>query len=332
MKGKRAAECLGVILLCLLLAVSRDGAELAAAGKMAAPTESPEPTVTAAPTPTPVPSPTPTPIPTPTPTPSPADLAPELPDCEAVNLWVDGEAVDYAYRGEGGCFVDPASLLSALDCPTETVWDEAGTLEISASETFLLRAEAGEDYLTLNGRFLYNPQGCLRCGDRAFFPLDVVGQMFSLSLEEGETEEPRFSTDSLQILQGGEHYYELHYPGDDLYWLSHLIEAEAGNQPLDCRIGVGNVVLHRRASEHYPDTVFDVVFDYQNAPQFSVVGSPAMSLPISPRTWAAACLSIEGCETAPGCLFFQNPLGITPNWMSTTRTYVMTLGDMDYYS
>ena len=327
MRGKRAAGCLAILLLCLLLAAKEDGWRLAAASQTPVPTESPAPTATVAPTP----RPTPTPAPTPSPQPSPSASAPELAQHEAVDLWIDGEAADYAYRGENGVYLDPTSLLQALGFPAETSWEETGAVQISAPEVFALIAEAGEDYLTLNGRFLYNPGRVLRCGHRAFFPLSVVGQMFSQQWEENP-EKLAISTDGLQILQGGEQYYELQYPGDDLYWLSHLIEAEAGNQPLNCRIGVGNVVLHRRASDLYPDTVFDVVFDYQNAPQFSVVGSPAMSLPISPRTWAAACLSIEGCEVAPGCLFFQNPLGITPNWMSTSRTYEMTLGDMDFYS
>lgn len=50
---------------------------------------------------------------------------------------------------------------------------------------------------------------------------------------------------------------------NDLYILSHIINAEAGddNCSHELRIAVGSVVLNRVSDPDFPDTIHDVVFD-----------------------------------------------------------------------
>lgn len=47
---------------------------------------------------------------------------------------------------------------------------------------------------------------------------------------------------------------------NDLYILSHIISAEAGNCSEDMMIAVGSVVLNRVEDERFPDTIEEVVF------------------------------------------------------------------------
>ena len=51
------------------------------------------------------------------------------------------------------------------------------------------------------------------------------------------------------------------YTDEDLYVLSHIISAEAGNCGEEMLIAVGSVVLNRVADERFPDTIKEVVFD-----------------------------------------------------------------------
>ena len=53
------------------------------------------------------------------------------------------------------------------------------------------------------------------------------------------------------------------YTENDLYVLSHIINAEAGddNCSHEHRIAVGSVVLNRVAADDFPDTIEGVVFD-----------------------------------------------------------------------
>ena len=53
---------------------------------------------------------------------------------------------------------------------------------------------------------------------------------------------------------------ETEYTDNDLYVLSHIISAEAGNCGEEMLIGVGSVVLNRVASDKFPDTIEEVVF------------------------------------------------------------------------
>lgn len=50
------------------------------------------------------------------------------------------------------------------------------------------------------------------------------------------------------------------YTDNDLYVLSRVIFAEAGNYSEELQIGVGSVVLNRVTDERFPDTIEEVVF------------------------------------------------------------------------
>lgn len=60
-----------------------------------------------------------------------------------------------------------------------------------------------------------------------------------------------------------EYEQESEYTEDDLYWLARVIQAEAGGawMPDWFQQAVGSVVLNRRASGIYPDSIEGVIFD-----------------------------------------------------------------------
>lgn len=50
------------------------------------------------------------------------------------------------------------------------------------------------------------------------------------------------------------------YTDEDLYILSHIISAEAGNCSKDMMLSVGSVVLNRVQDDRFPNTIEEVVF------------------------------------------------------------------------
>lgn len=58
------------------------------------------------------------------------------------------------------------------------------------------------------------------------------------------------------------------YTENDLYVLSHIISAEAGNCSRDMMLSVGSVVLNRVADDRFPDSIEEVVFQ-QDPVQYS---------------------------------------------------------------
>ena len=66
------------------------------------------------------------------------------------------------------------------------------------------------------------------------------------------------------------------YTDDDFYELSHVIQAEAGYTYWDMMIGVGSVVLNRKESDVFPNTVYEVI---HQPGQYSTVSYLASQVP-----------------------------------------------------
>ena len=93
------------------------------------------------------------------------------------------------------------------------------------------------------------------------------------------------------------------YTDDDLYVLSHIINAEAGddNCTHEHRIAVGSVVLNRVASSEFPDTIRDVVFQ---AGQYSPTWNGAFDRePSEDSVEVAKLLLEEGTQIPEDCVF-----------------------------
>lgn len=92
-------------------------------------------------------------------------------------------------------------------------------------------------------------------------------------------------------------------PSTDLYVLSHIINAEAGddNCTHEHRIAVGSVVLNRVKSEEFPDTIEGVVFQ---AGQYSPTWDGRYELePSEDSIEVAEMLLAEGSQLPEDCVF-----------------------------
>mgnify|MGYP002623065682 CR=1 FL=1 len=93
------------------------------------------------------------------------------------------------------------------------------------------------------------------------------------------------------------------YTQDELYCLSHIINAEAGdsNCSHEHRIAVGSVVLNRVASDEFPDTIYDVVFQ---PGQYSPTWNGAYDKePSEDSVEVAKMLLEEGSQIPEDCVF-----------------------------
>ena len=123
------------------------------------------------------------------------------------------------------------------------------------------------------------------------------------------------------------------YKRQDVYWLSHIINAEAGNQPMDGQIAVGNVVLNRVADERFPNSVKEVVFDRRSGvAQFSPTADGRISLTPDEDAELAAKLAFEGYAPVGESLYFINPSACNASWFNSRLTYTATIGDHVFYA
>lgn len=89
--------------------------------------------------------------------------------------------------------------------------------------------------------------------------------------------------------------------------LASIIFCEAGNQPYEGQVAVGAVVLNRVASELYPNSVEEVIYQPgQFGP--AVTGwldQVRYSAGYTPETLQAAADALNGVDPVEGCLYFD---------------------------
>ena len=122
------------------------------------------------------------------------------------------------------------------------------------------------------------------------------------------------------------------YAEEDLYWLSRIISAESRGEPFEGQIAVGCVVLNRTRCKSYPDTVKEVVFDNKFGIQFTPAYTGSVNNPPTESCVIAAKLCLEGFSLSDSILFFFNSSIAAGSWITSNRTYTMTVGRHDFYS
>ena len=174
-------------------------------------------------------------------------------------------------------------------------------------------------YFRVNGRFFYVPSGNLLLGSDFMVPLNTLSRSLGCTVTP---EDPQ----TIIIRRVGPAAVPKKYNDEDLYWLSRIIYAEAGNQIMAGRVAVGTVILNRVANDHFPNTIKDVIF----APnQFSPVSNGMIYREPDYDSTVAAMLCLDGVKEAGDSLYFN--VTRLNSWANKTKTYVTTIGDHKFY-
>lgn len=184
---------------------------------------------------------------------------------------------------------------------------------------------AGESYILSSGRAFWIEGGVRFESGEPFVPLAAAARAFGFSLEDDGA--------GGAILSGGVPIAgaDAFYGADSLYWLSRIINAESGGEPMLGKIAVGNVVLNRVRSDEFPDTVYGVIFDRRFGVQFSPTENGAIYLAPSGDAVIAAKICLEGFTLSDEIEYFFNPSIAQCMWISENRPYVMTIANHAFY-
>lgn len=207
-----------------------------------------------------------------------------------------------------------------------------GVLTVQA-HSLELSAGAGDEYMTVNGRYIFTPGGFVMVGDEPYIPAEAAEAIFNVKITAAEDmSRLDLDMDGAGVITGGERYYTLNFDSADVFWLSRIIFAEATGQPLAGRIAVGNVVLNRVAHEEYPDSIHEVIFDTKGGVQFDTTLSNAVLNEADELSVIAAYMALDGVNTAGNSLFFVNPAKGDDSWFRAALEHVETIGDHDFYT
>jgi len=249
-----------------------------------------------------------------------------LPASAANALRVDGQdlwAQAQARLVEGGTtYVSLRRVAQALAPDTTVSWEDRTAWVRGTGLT--LSARPGDQWLTVNGRALYVPYGVRLENGTTLVPVRVLAQALGgqvdWSWEEGVTLTP-----------GGGRPEPAPYTEEDLYWMSRIISAESRGEPLLGKLAVGTVVLNRVASDEFPDTIHDVIFDRKYGVQFTPVANGTVYDEPTQESVLAAKLVLDGARAAGESLYFLAPDLTNDHWIMENRAYVTTIGCHWFY-
>ena len=245
-----------------------------------------------------------------------------------VNVTLDGRAV---LSGEAVIInsttyvpVRSFSQLMGADSISWNAKTQTATVVKNGISTYITN---GALYIGANGRYFFTVEKVLNINDRLFVPIRAIARAFSVNVDWDSTNRTVLLTSTGRTLASGDSYYN----STDLYWLSRIINAEASGESLLGMIAVGNVVLNRKASSQYPNTVYGVIFDRNGGTQFSPVSMGTIYRTPSQSSIIAAKICLDGYSVDNRILFFMNPKIATSNWISKNRPFAFSIGQHDFY-
>ena len=99
------------------------------------------------------------------------------------------------------------------------------------------------------------------------------------------------------------------YSENDLYVLSHVISAEAGNCGTEMLTAVGSVVLNRVADKRFPNTIEEVVFQTDPSVQYApTVNGTYWNEPTEDAMTVAKMLLEEGSQLPADVIYQSNEI------------------------
>lgn len=256
--------------------------------------------------------------------------------------WEPQQSVEYEIRN-GVTYVTVSSFVPMVD-PGAVVEEENGIVTVSSArveqvvdaegntanvvqETLNMTVIAGAPYIVANGRYLYAEGGIILLNNSVAVPVRVLAEVFNLDVV--------YSSDLKTVLLGHRRWLDnayiipgdAYYDADSLYWLSHIIYSESGNQVLAGKIAVGNVVMNRVKSAIFPNSIYEVLHQKN---QFTSVYYSNFSRTPNDESVIAAKLVLDGAEVLPNALFFARA-GMSC-YASRNRPYVATIGAHAFYA
>jgi len=215
-------------------------------------------------------------------------------------------------------YAEAGPILQVL-YPEIALTTQDGHLTATCAE-LSFHAMEGDCYFLVNDRYLYVPDGVLLQEEEILLPIDILAEALGCTLQ-GSSEGDDIILKQVEPAVTANTYNE-----DDLYWLSHAIFAESGNQPMKGRIAVGTVILNRVADPHFPNTVEEVVFQPN---QFSPVDNGTIYRDPDKDSIVAAKLCLDGVKEADDCLYFN--VTSMRSWADRARPYFCTIGGHNFY-
>lgn len=248
-----------------------------------------------------------------------------LPASAAETLSIDGQDLwEQAQARMVGdtTYVSLRAVAQMLAPEAQVVWED-GEARVQGRGV-ALSARPGEQWLTVNDRALYIPDGVQLKDGVTSVPVRALATALG-----GQVDWDRDA--GVTLTPGSGSPASAPYTEDELYWMSRIISAESQGEPLLGKLAVGTVVLNRVASDEFPGTIYDVIFDRKWGVQFAPVANGTIYNEPTEESVLAAKMVLEGARAAGDSLYFIAPDLTDNHWTMEHQTYVTTIGCHWFY-
>ncbi len=243
----------------------------------------------------------------------------------AGTLTVNGQTLD-SYIENGITYVSVRDFTEHYDGYTVD-WDDKAKTAIVRGTDLDAKVYQGQPYLIANGRVLTRDGINRNKVGRVYAPVTELAEMLTAKVEWNPATKQVTVTGGGQALRSADAFYN----PEDLYWLSRIISAESRGESFMGKCAVGNVVLSRRASSQFPNTVKDVIFDTKFGVQFSPISDGSIYNEPTSESVMAAKAVLDGFVKVDGALYFLNPRTATNSWIIKNRRFCTRIGNHDFY-
>ncbi len=250
-------------------------------------------------------------------------------DDGSVSVVVNGWRADMqkrSYVENGVTFVPVREISMALGADS-VMWDKAENKAVITAEGLTISAVRDADYIVANGRYLYVEGGCRVENGTMMLPVRILCKAFGAEVKW------KAATRTVSVVTGGPPIEpgDTYYDGDDVYWLSRIISAEARGECFEGKIAVGNVIMNRIASPVFPDGVESVIFDRRYGVQFTPAYLGAVYYTPDQECIIAAKIALEGHKVVGNSLYFVGARYAASSWAGRNREYYAQLGNHVFF-
>lgn len=246
-------------------------------------------------------------------------------EVRSLELYYDGmlyDASEPLYIDDGTTFVSARTLIG-MNRSVEARWD--GVSAYFASDKLEVTAVPGELYIKVNGERISMNKAVSLVSSRVCVPVRALAAALGASVEyDGEHERI-----TLKSVKGEADTDKI--DKDELYWLSRIINAESCGEPYVGKLLVGNVVLNRRDSAQFPNTVKEVIFDTTYGVQFTPISNGSIYVAPCESCIAAAREVLAGKVISDSALYFVNTSKSPNSWAQLNRPFIMRVGEHSFY-
>lgn len=244
----------------------------------------------------------------------------------AANAYLDGNTV----------YVPLRSATEALGA--DVMWDEtARTATVTLGEQIAAFSESSEtnesaeaiEYAEALAENETDPSSAVIRNNLLYVPIRMLSEILGLSvLWDSNYYQVHISAPELLVK---EECLDTDFLNSDILLIAQVLQCECGSAPFEGKIAVANVILNRVASDLFPSTVTDVIYDRRGGSvQFPLAYNGKIHNVPSLECILAAKCAVNDAVVAKDCLFFQAN-SIKDSWTNRNRTYALTSGGNAFF-